>query len=692
MPGPEAAPAPPETTTVVVPVTEASDKPIDSRARELAENANKFEGQREDSRARMTAAEAKLATFDDLLEARYLAVDKQVDFEKDKASWQERVDEDRRQFAKQTIEMWRNGGIEALSPQDLELIIQDVTKNVERSALAELVLSRHGFKNVEEAFRTLKLDSVQIDQQIFSLPEENRWQAFIKSPAMKEQLKSLAISGGSSLALAGAVTLLGGPVAWAMVGGGVLGGAVGRMLGEANRSRLLHKQVDSTAKPEQPMGSKDLLEVAPAPVAAPEKISFNEKVGRDLFELIVGMQASAAAIEGEPDQIRRTEMILDLVKSANQVESRSHKDYVAMEKKAGLAKTGLAVLGAVAGGGVGHAIEGSIREAKIAAIKAGTDNSIRQAAEHGVRIFHDASGAHITLDPAQGHLVKQTTDGAWRFAIEHKDMVDASNMAHAEGHRIADIFHYYHDLGHGSGIIDGVPNNLPTTELLHNSNVADVVSAFVQKASADSLAASWYGAAAGILPTITTDVAGSWKANNRSKESREQIAANDNRLIGSINEVNEMLREKNLLGGSEGTIETRIGDIPDEPARREKFFADLADTYGVPLPENPKSFTYDWNKMPKVIDDKYMVGNDSVQHWYQYENTPTGPKVIIDPKTGGVVEVGVLGVDYEHNRIALVKPERAENDALINKVMVIPLASFIRQYGPHAGVVRGRRF
>lgn len=698
----------PETASFVPP--EAVTSPTDSGAetvdnkntvgnQEASRQAEKFSDKREAVFARLQNSEAASDSYDDLKLADYLDKGRtQEEYEADRAAWEEKCIADRREYAKLTLDMWRKGGIEKLTPEDLAIITEDLTTDLEKSALTDLVLSRHGFKNAQDALRQMKLDSVTVAGETFALKEEKGWEKFIHNPAVREQVTKfihspavrehvtkLGVSSAASLTTAGIITLLGGPVSWGIVGAGLAGGALGRLGGEAIRGLMLNKKV----------------ETAPG---SGEKEEFKEKAGRDLFELIVSLQASAGEIDKEANELVRTEKMVQLVERANQIESRSKKDFDRLDKNSKRIKSGLSVIGAVGGSLLTSAIVGGA--AHQAAEKTSTEGykrALQAAKEHGVRIFHDSFGAHVTTDPAVGHVCKEATDHAWHAVIENKDIQAATTLAKHAGFKNFDgIFHYFTgQVSHGNYMQETVPMQLPTGELMHIVPVTDISNETITSAVRESIqhAADQITQHALYVELVSSGLAvgGTALAEGvvayKENKNKKEIEADDKRLISSVDEVTQMLRGKNLLPGVEGGWRTPIGDMPDDPSRREKFFADLADYYHSPLPINPHGLTYDWNETPKAL--RATIAEKDIDYWHPYARVPgqirAGEGSIgISNTDGKVPEVAVLGVDYKNNRVAIaseVKPDGAQQ--IITSITTVPLTEFLRDYRRHSKIRKG---
>jgi len=535
-----------------------------------------------------------------------------------------RVVEARRNYATKTLELWRKGGIEKLSPEDLEILAEDLADTAEKSALAEMVISHHGFKNAQEMFRKLGVNEVEAFGQTFTKEQES----FLKSPAVQEQLAKLGLSGGTSLATAGVITLLGGPVSWAAVGLGVGGAALGRLGGEGIRKLMLNRKVESKFGGGQ--------------------VKFNEQYAREIFEVVIQMQSQIKEIQGTEDKFALTEQVLELLRGAGSpaMLAESHQSYKKTERGAAWIKAGLSLVGAVGGNLIGNAIIGHFAAADSEAAREAIKHQIQQAHEQGVWIIHDASGQAQIVAPGteHAHFVKEQTDGLWHFAIQQRD-VDAAASKH-----LLDQFHSY--LSPDQKL--PVPNVLPNHDLFHAGVVRDVDSAFdsarasaLQHISHDALFAQWASAGAVGLGLLAAE--GGWNAGHaiRSQAHERRVAADDRVLVGSIDEVESMLTERSLYR--------------------------LADQYGVKLPQNPIGFRYNWELQPHTIPKKD----------FSFEKIPTWVPRNAVADRGRLIEYGVASVDVARNRIAVVTLQHQNNSGAEAYVCsVMRLDEFIRDNKP----------
>jgi|GEM_PF-5563915 len=639
--------APSEATEETSPSVEVSpdhnqDTKTDSRRAKMAESA------KEDERS----AAARIKTAEDRLN--------QPISPEEEEKINEGLRQDRRSHARANLEQWKAGRIQEIEPNDLAIIIQDLAESGQESALAELVLSKQGFKNFEDALRQLKLKEVTYGDTKVTLKDSN-WQRFIHSPAVKEQITKLGLSGGTSVAVAGLITLLGGPVSWGVVAAGVAGGAAGRAAGEFVRGRMLNRKEKGSTIKTGPADEMTMPEMPPMDEPAPKR--FNEVVAEDLLQQIINLQSQAKEFDGlaETNPNARAQAMLELVRNAADVESRSSQRYQKMEKNARFIKAGLAVLGAVGGSIAASAIVGHEAAGKAAELSGDKTfhAQLLEAKKHGLRIYHDTKGAHITTDVNAGHLVKETADHAWRFAIEHKDTAAAALEAKREGlANYGDIFHYY--TGHGPNL--PVPNSLGGHEFLHASVVNDVPKAIkesLQLAAQDIQAKALLAELMSSL--VVTAPAMLWEAGwlEGQERRRSETKADNELLISSLAEIDAHLHNKILLGTGE---ETPVGRIPDNGEAMPDFLERFAKYYGIKrLPTSPAGLAQNWySQLPqpeiaKVLPTLHEWGMTNPDGGFQLD------------ENGQVRSVRIAEVDIPHNRVVIVLPFIADKGTEITR-------------------------
>jgi len=120
-----------------------------------------------------------------------------------------------------------------------------------------------------------------------------------------------------------------------------------------------------------------------------------------------------------------------------------------------------------------------------------------------------------------------------------------------------------------------------------------------------------------------------------------------------------------------------------------RYIKETADENHNPIPENPRGFTYDWNEQPKSIDD---IDTAKIDRWYQFGKVNGVDQPRIDPKTGRIVEVGVVGVDVLNNRIAFIRFEKAVNNAEHSPVEITRLDQFLKGFHLHLNPKAGEPF
>lgn len=296
-------------------------------------------------------------------------------------------------YAKEIVTKLESGG--KITEEERLVLVQNLNSHFEKSALAEVVLARHGFKTFQEALGKLNVRSVRVEDIVIQLEKDH------KNPWIKQELKKFGISGGTSLATVGLISLLGGPISWAGVLGGLVGGAAGRLGGEWWRHRAL---------------SKDGL---------------GDRVAKDLLQVIRSLQTEAgtALAEAGTNEEQRAMAIANILEATATKEVESVQRYQKLEKNFSKVKVGLGILGAGLGSlGASALWHGHEQSAALA-----------QAQQQGVRIQHIDNVAHITTDPSLGHEVHEMNDGLWRFMLDQKNVADAASHP--------DWLHYYTGAG-----------------------------------------------------------------------------------------------------------------------------------------------------------------------------------------------------------------------------------------------------
>lgn len=587
-------------------------------------------------------------------------LDDETDARLDRA--QEEVKADRRELAKLTLDIWRQGGSEKLSSEDLTVIAQDLADNLEESALGKLVINRHGFRNAQQALRKLELSEVSVESvkslleteydQINGLNPELATDPTVKTRTitkngsrvpeyLKDYLKKTTLTAGVGGGVLGAIALAGGPVSWAAFGAGVAGGAIGRGLGEGYRQYQLRKEAENKT--------------------TGEKLRFNEKVGRDLFSEILYLQTQAKESLQSEDPNERAQAILELVKKAGQVESRSQQEYRGMEKKAAWVKAGLSIMGAVGGAWLySHNALGALGKEK--------EQAIIDAKMKGIRIFHDEHGvAHVTTDTGKGHVVKQAVDKAWHFVAEHKDFSEVNHLASQKGEWVRQFWHH---IGQSN-----VPHQMPSQftvgqELMHAGtlDVGNITSAINESVVSSSLHALWVGSVGAVAPLVVESAV----SDGASRASEARVRADDKALIDSLEEVEARLRQKKLH-------REQIGEeVPEDEAKRVAYFEQLARKNGVTLPKKPVGFEYDWGAQLHKLNgkDSGLPPLDSLPQWR-----------LRGDFSGRPAAVGVVGVDLANNRVALVQFKSSGENQGTYDCVIERLDKFIENYQEIVGVV-----
>ena len=330
---------------------------------------------------------------------------------------------------------------ETISESERLFIIEDLAGNTEKSALAELSLSREGFKTFQKALDRLGVKSVRVEDYVVHLENEKESNFFKKmwgKDWVKEHAKKLGVSAGISTAVVGAIALFGGPVSWVAIAGGVAGGTAGRLIGEWRRNVALNKD------------------------------GLNDKVAEDLLSHIYKLKTEAVSALEESDPEKRAQIIGEILKGIDKDETDNTKNYKDLEKKYSKVKAYSGLIGSVAGAGLGA----------WALMGAEFSSLMDKAAEEGVRLDLDGDG--------YSHLVKENADGAWRSMIDQNDpdrfrlmLADKHGEAFADAHweqLWSDNLAVVTDAGKEAGVSSLSPDQLKelaNTQWFHIGNPAD---------------------------------------------------------------------------------------------------------------------------------------------------------------------------------------------------------------------------
>ncbi|MEX0805447.1 MAG: hypothetical protein WD688_19335 [Candidatus Binatia bacterium] len=379
---------------------------------------------------------------------------------------------------------------EELSLQERLLLLHDIDERAERSAIAEMLLQRNGFKNFQEFLGKLNVKNIDVEGLKVALDKQH------KNPWIKEHIKKLTTSGAISAATLGVISLLGGPISLAGLAGGLALGAGGRLVGEAIRHRQLAKD------------------------------GFNDKVATDLLSEVRLMQTEAKKIleNTQDDPNKRAQAINNLLVDVLRKEKLdSVVNYQKLEKRASKVKSALGLIGAVGGSLVGSALTRS----------ADMVQALHEAKSEGVRIVHENGVAHLALDPSLGHEVHQTNDGVWRFMIEKKDIISAQERLGSDHWR--EWFHVVSQGGPEQGIVrapdlqflKAITEETGKSELFHLSEIdfSSVQAALGKKITYQTmLTLAGMGAA-----SAGTEAGFSWQEHQKLKKS--EIRLDDGALL-----------------------------------------------------------------------------------------------------------------------------------------------------------------
>jgi ribosomal protein L18E len=473
------------------------------------ERTQRLQSSKEDIQSQLDVFEIQQKTLTTELKNAKTPEEKKF-FEEELQELNEDITEQQTGFARNILERMSSG--EKVSDDEVMLLMKDLSENEERSVLAELAVSRHGFKTFQKAMGKLNVKSVRAEDLVVQLDKEN------SNPWIKEELKKIGIGAGVSAATVGILGLMGGPVAWAGILGGVAGGSLARLGVEYWR----HRQI-----------SKDNL---------------GEKLVSDLLGTIQYMKTEGArALEAaeSDDHNARIDAIGRVLSAAASAESRNSKQYKDLDRKAGRLKLGLGVLGAVGG-----SLLGSFLAQGSEVAQGLSEMSSSQPGEH-IRIFHDSSGnAHIAPDASVGHEVYKTNEGVWRFMVEQSDVNNAIHQKALEN------YHFVSMDGPSAGIFN-VPENVDGLTLLHNSVISDssVTSALSEHLSQEAVIKSLEVAAVSGAATAATELVDQGSHFLTNRQIRE-----DNRALIDMLEAHAVRVQSPRASRAEVATEPRVDE------------------------------------------------------------------------------------------------------------------------------------
>jgi len=344
------------------------------------------------------------------------------------------------QVAFEILDKLRRG--EKMNEQERTYLVEDLVNSMDKSALAELILSREGFKNFEELLKELGVKSVRVEDYSVHL-ENDREAGWLKKfwgkSWVKRHTKKLGTTAVISTAAVGAIGLLGGPVTWAAMLGGLAGGTVARLGVERWRYSRLNKD------------------------------GLGDKVAEDILRHIYDLQRYGQEALAADSEQARAEKIAKVLSGIDIGEKESLKNYRQLEKKAGKLNLAWGIVGSLAGAGLGAMALRGVEFSQL----------MDKAANEGVRLDLDGD--------SYAHLVKQNADGAWRFMLEQSDPQRLQEMLAGEHGAEFAQEHWRHYWEKYLAVVgpEGLPGYLPVptagelaaiegpTNLFHVGSVGD---------------------------------------------------------------------------------------------------------------------------------------------------------------------------------------------------------------------------
>ncbi|MFA6081939.1 MAG: nucleotide exchange factor GrpE [Patescibacteria group bacterium] len=324
-----------------------------------------------------------------------------------------------------------------LSPEDNDDLVKDLVENGHQSAMADISVSTHGFRNFQKMLDVTGQKSIEVDGE-----EVNReTKSFILSKIDKlpeywrRQVKNGIVAGTISAAVIGLLAVtVGAPVGIAAIsfGGATLAkGAADKLF----RDRLIHKDKDGDG-------------------------SLAYKIAQDRAGNITEMMELGKNYQAELDPNRKAQILQEILERTKKRESENLKQYESLSRKAAWIEGISGAAGAMVTGALTHSIVMG-QEVK---------QQIAHWAKDGVQI-HDNQ---LVTDPNVGHNVKETADGTWRFILKQADIDKAKHLFGAHWQQ------YLHGAGQngpfGQGMSPVAPSHLlPGQEIFHNSKFAEVV-------------------------------------------------------------------------------------------------------------------------------------------------------------------------------------------------------------------------
>ncbi|HSX41844.1 MAG TPA: hypothetical protein VLE93_00670 [Candidatus Saccharimonadales bacterium] len=592
------APQPTETVATTPP-------PVSQPARRL-NTREKFEQELETVRAalpdRLATSEAEVKFLKERLaeapnsEAKAI-VQKEIDSAKEK---QASVFRD---YAGDILHRAERG--EKITENEWLIVAQDYSANAEKSAGAEFFLKRQGFETFEKGMRKVGLTTARGEALTVQLEKS-------KAPSwLKEHINK---AGWSAATYALASCFL--PVSALAFASSIGGGIIGRLGGEWLRGHELSKV----------RGEGD------------NKYRLNEKIMNDALSQIFLMKTEAEkALAAAKNPNERAQALGNLLSKIGTAEIKDIATYQKVEKTAAKWKAIGGFLGSVGVGSlVNHFfVTGHQLAAEVAKAKA-----------EGIHIFHDAAGAHITADPTQGHVVKESLDGFWRAVVNKKDLGDLATSVSQHSAGVNNYFHAYlgdhvglvsQQARYGQEMVHALVRDLPAnlarpeaaqaaTDSFLGASVNSAINELVRQTFIKSTLVMVGAAAVSESAFLRSDTA---------KVSAERLRAENLPLINEL-EAEALFQRQKVKPEKE-----------PKPKNERERLEKLARKLHVELPESPHGFEEGWYKQPHLLQDRFTLAK-----------LPRWPLIGSDGKNivenGQEKRDGVAEVDVDNNKIVVV--------------------------------------
>lgn len=510
------------------------------------------------------------------------------------------------EYARDIMERLSAG--ERIDEEQMLFLATDVINRAEQSALAELVLIRNGFKTMQEALGKLGVESVRAEDIVVQLDKDH------KHPWLKEHFAKFVVSGGISVAALAVIGVLGGPIGWAGLAGGLAGGALGRLGGEWLRYRALGKERRQTDKEGNEINRGRI----------------GEAVATNLLGLIAELRNHAADVEAAgSDQDARADALSKLLTAAASKEVARVDEYQKLDKRFAWVKAGLGMVGAVGGSVAGSFWQAGAEKAQMLA----------EAKEKGIHLWHDANGhAHITPDYGQGHHVKEMVDGTWHYQIEQSDVAEATKKL---GENFGPSYHYYLTDSLKESLTEGgfdvefltqVPSELNGAVLHHAGQISEAsITSAIDEAIRQKILLVTAAVSGG---TALTEVGG---IGLKYRQLSAERLRKENKPLIDLLEAHAFALER-----GHGPVVT-----PEEPEQVKARLERLARSRGVELPETPANGPENWYKQPQLIKEAFTL--HKLPLWPQLDESGQ-----LRQQDGQLFYDGVGRVDPEKNEIVII--------------------------------------